>query len=127
MMSPSVKPLKIFCICGTGIAGATVVITSLKEIFADIDVPAIYELGSSMNIRHMMTVEMPDMIVHTSKLPEDFGMPCFSAIPFYTGIWKTPTVNSKRHRANSSTPKSLPPLVRCLPESHMRLEIPSSP
>lgn len=85
MMSPSVKPLKIFCICGTGIAGATVVITSLKEIFADIDVPAIYELGSSMNIRHMMTVEMPDMIVHTSKLPEDFGMPCFSAIPFYTG------------------------------------------
>jgi PTS system galactitol-specific IIB component len=72
--------------CGTGIATSTVVSNAVVE--------AMKERGISIDARQCKTTEVRsqlggvDLIVSTTQLPADLGVPAITTLAFLTGIGK---------------------------------------
>jgi len=94
MEQKNVKPLRVLCICGTGMAGATVVLQTMKKIFKDMDIPVVLETGASIQLSSLFGGQKVDMIVHTSILPKKYDIPCFHALAFLTGIKEKELIES---------------------------------
>jgi PTS system galactitol-specific IIB component len=82
----STKPVTILVACGTGIATSTVVSVSIQE--------ALEEKGYTVNMRQCKTAETQgkmegvDLIVTTTQLSGDYGVPIIQTLAFITGIGK---------------------------------------
>lgn len=78
------KKLRILVVCGTGIATSTVVARKLEEKLA--------EKGFNIETRQCKASEVEnrlegvDLIVTTTPVPNDLGIPVIRTLAFLTGI-----------------------------------------
>jgi PTS system galactitol-specific IIB component len=79
-------PVKILCVCGTGVAGANIVMLKLQEAFANKGIPIQLTTIGTSQVSGIVADMKVDLIVSTSTLQENKNIPFFQAIPFYTGI-----------------------------------------
>jgi PTS system galactitol-specific IIB component len=81
----SIKKTVLFA-CGTGIATSTVVSNAVVEAMKD--------RGIAIDARQCKTTEVRsslggvDMIVSTTQLPADLGVPAITTLAFLTGLGK---------------------------------------
>jgi PTS system galactitol-specific IIB component len=80
------KQKKVLVACGTSIATATVVATKLREIAQEIGVQVTTSQCKAAEIRSRVSTYSPDLIVATTPVPKDLGVPSFSGVPFLSGI-----------------------------------------
>lgn len=79
------QPVKILCICGSGVAGANIIMFKLKEAFEKSGIPLQLITGGVSQLAMMVNAGQADMIVSTSTMKKFEGIPYYHAIPFYTG------------------------------------------
>ena len=77
------RPIKIICICGSGVAGANIIMYKLREAFEEAKIKVQLVTGGVSQVSGMVGSSMADMIVSTSMMREYDGVPYFQAIPFY--------------------------------------------
>ena len=79
-------PKRILVSCGTGIATSTVVAKAIEE--------ALKDRGMNVTIRQCKVAEVKsladdaDLIVATTTVPKDLGVPVIQTIAFLTGVGK---------------------------------------
>ena len=79
-------PKRILVSCGTGIATSTVVAKAIEE--------ALKDRGMNVTIRQCKVAEVKsladdaDLIVTTTPVPKDLGVPVIQTLAFLTGIGK---------------------------------------
>ena len=78
-------PIKIICICGSGVAGANIIMYKLREAFEKRGIPIKLITGGVSSVSGLVGSGNVDMIVSTSMMRKFEGVPYFQAIPFYTG------------------------------------------
>lgn len=79
------KPITILCICGSGVAGANIIMYKLREAFKNTGVKIQLVTAGISQTSGMVGSGQADMIVSTSMMTKYEGVPYFQAIPFYTG------------------------------------------
>lgn len=79
------QPVRILCICGSGVAGANIIMYKLREAFEKSGVPLQLITGGVSQLAVMVSSGQADMIVSTSTMRKYGDIPYFQAIPFYTG------------------------------------------
>ncbi len=80
------KQKKVLVACGTSIATATVVATKVREIGQEIGVQVMTSQCKAAEIRSKVSQYNPDLIVATTPVPKDLGVPSFNGVPFLSGI-----------------------------------------
>jgi PTS system galactitol-specific IIB component len=80
------KPITIIAVCGTGCIGAAVVSDKLKKAAAERNLPIRIIVGQSIQLRGLVSSSGADLIVSTTSISSDYGVPCFLVISFLTGI-----------------------------------------
>jgi PTS system galactitol-specific IIB component len=78
-------PITILCICGSGVAGANIILYKLGEAFEQSGIPVQLITAGISQTSGMVGSGQADMIVSTSTMTKYEGIPYFQAIPFYTG------------------------------------------
>lgn len=78
-------PIRIICICGSGVAGANIIMYKLREGFEKTGIPVQLVTAGISQTAGMVGSGQADMIVSTSTMTQYEGIPYFQAIPFYTG------------------------------------------
>lgn len=85
------KKIKILVVCGTGIATSTVVSRKLEEKLS--------EKGFSVETRQCKAAEVEnnlegvDIIVTTTPVPENLGVPVVRTLAFLTGVGEDEAIN----------------------------------
>jgi PTS system galactitol-specific IIB component len=79
------RPVKILCICGTGVAGANIIMYKLREAFEAAGLPVHLTTASNTQVAGMVHSGQADMIVATSLYLNFEDVPYFHATAFYTG------------------------------------------
>ena len=80
------KPKSILVACGTGIATSTVVANIVEE--------ALRDRGFNVHVKQCKVSEVPahvdgvDLIITTTQLSGNFGVPIIQTLAFLTGIGK---------------------------------------
>lgn len=77
--------IRILCICGSGVAGANIIMFKLREAFEKSGIPVQLVTAGISQTSGMVGSGQADMIVSTSTMTKYEGVPYFQAIPFYTG------------------------------------------
>lgn len=77
---------RILVACGTSIATATVVAEKLKEIAKEAGVRVNVVQCKAAEIRGRITTFNPHVIVATTPVPKDLGVPVFNGVPFLSGL-----------------------------------------
>ena len=72
--------------CGTSIATATVVAQKVKEIAKEAGLTVDVLQCKAAEIRGRIATFNPHVIVATTPVPKDLGLPVFSGIPFLSGV-----------------------------------------
>lgn len=80
------KTKKVLVACGTSIATATVVATKVREIGQEIGINVNTSQCKAAEIRAKVSQWQPDLIVATTPVPKDLGVPSFNGVPFLSGI-----------------------------------------
>jgi PTS system galactitol-specific IIB component len=70
--------------CGTGAASSTIVATRLKDELAERGIDVITKQCNVGNIAE--NLEGIDLLLTTSKIHEDVGVPAFNGVPLLTGV-----------------------------------------
>lgn len=78
-------PITILCICGSGVAGANIIMYKLRESFEKSGIPVQLITAGISQASGMVGSGQADLIVSTSTMTKYEGVPYFQAIPFYTG------------------------------------------
>lgn len=78
------KKYTILVSCGTGAASSTIVASRLKDDLADRGIDVITKQCNVGNITE--NLDGIDLLVTTSKIHEDVGIPAFNGIPLITGV-----------------------------------------
>ncbi len=78
------KRVKILVVCGTGIATSTVVAKNIEEKLAAKDFKVETRQCKATEIKN--NLDGVDLIVTTTKLSGDFGVPVIRSLAFLTGI-----------------------------------------
>ncbi|NOX61970.1 MAG: PTS sugar transporter subunit IIB [Chloroflexi bacterium] len=85
------KPKVVLVSCGTAIATSTVVAKAIEESMRERGIPVVTRQCKAAEIRsHLSGV---DLIVTTTPLPDNLGVPVVKALPFLTGIGKEEVLN----------------------------------
>ncbi len=85
------QPKRILVACGTAIATSTVVAKAIEEGLAARGIPVI--------TRQCKAAEVPalakdfDLVVTTTPVPQDLGIPVIQTLAFLTGIGKDQVLN----------------------------------
>lgn len=80
------KSKKVLVACGTSIATATVVATKVRELGQEAGVQVTTVQCKAAEIRSRVSSYAPDLIVATTPIPKDLGVPSFNGVPFLSGI-----------------------------------------
>ena len=79
-------PKKILVACGTAIATSTVVAKAIEEALKERDINIITRQCRASEVRSL--AGDADLIVTTTPVPEDLGVPVIRTLAFLTGIGK---------------------------------------
>ncbi|MCL4296697.1 MAG: PTS sugar transporter subunit IIB [Anaerolineae bacterium] len=77
---------RILVACGTSIATATVVAEKLKEIAKEAGVRVNVVQCKAAEVRGRIATFNPHVIVATTPVPKDLGIPVFNGVPFLSGL-----------------------------------------
>lgn len=77
---------RVLIACGTSIATATVVAQKVKEIAKEAGLTVDVLQCKAAEIRGRIATFNPHVIVATTPVPKDLGLPVFSGIPFLSGV-----------------------------------------
>ncbi len=79
--------LKILAVCGSGVVSSSMIVTRIKDILADNGIKKIkaFELTPAMLKSHLER-DAADLIVSTTRITEDLGIPVINAVPLFSGI-----------------------------------------
>ena len=80
------EPIRILCICGTGVAGANIIMIKLKEAFSKNNIPIQLITGGTPQVASLVAGGQVDMIVSTSFMKQYENIPYFQVTSFYTGV-----------------------------------------
>ncbi|MCB0910867.1 MAG: PTS sugar transporter subunit IIB [Propionibacteriaceae bacterium] len=75
---------RVLIICGTGVATSTVVATKVRDHLEEIGLAASVSQGKVMDLLHG-DVDA-DLIVATTEVPANVGVPVVAALPLLIGI-----------------------------------------
>ena len=75
---------RILIICGTGVATSTVVATKVREHLAEVGIAARVDQGKVMDL--LRGDVDADLIVATTEVPADVGVPVVAGLPLLTGF-----------------------------------------
>lgn len=78
--------LRVLIACGTAIATATHVANSVKDAAREAGIDIETSQCKASEIRGKMQTFSPHLIVATTPVPSDLGVPVFSGVPFLSGI-----------------------------------------
>jgi PTS system galactitol-specific IIB component len=81
---PSEK--RVLVACGTAIATATVAATKVQEIAKEAGIPVSVAQCKAAEVRGRAMVFKPHLIVATTNVPKDLGVPVVNGVPFLSGI-----------------------------------------
>lgn len=79
-------PKRILVACGTGIATSTVVAKAIEEALKERGIDVITRQCKATEVRSL--VDQADLIVTTTQLPSNLGVPIIHTLAFLTGIGK---------------------------------------
>jgi len=79
-------PKRILIACGTGIATSTVVAKAIEEALKERGIDVITRQCKAAEVRSL--VDQADLIVTTTPLPGNLGVPVIHTLAFLTGIGK---------------------------------------
>jgi PTS system galactitol-specific IIB component len=79
-------PKRILVACGTGIATSTVVAKAIEEALKERGIDVITRQCKAVEVRSL--VDQADLIVTTTQLPSNLGVPVIQTLAFLTGIGK---------------------------------------
>ena len=77
---------RVLIACGTSIATATHVANSVKDTAKEAGIDVDVAQCKAAEIRGKIQTFTPHVIVHTTPIPKDLGIPAFSGVPFLSGI-----------------------------------------
>jgi PTS system galactitol-specific IIB component len=77
---------RVLIACGTAIATATVVAEKVKEIAKEAGVPVNVAQCKAAEVRGRISTFSPHVIVATTPVPKDLGIPVFNGVPFLSGV-----------------------------------------
>jgi PTS system galactitol-specific IIB component len=77
---------RVLIACGTAIATATVVAEKVKEIGKEAGIPVKVTQCKAAEIRGRIATFNPHVIVATTPVPKDLGIPVFNGVPFLSGV-----------------------------------------
>lgn len=78
------KPKKILVACGTAIATSTVVAKGIEEALKDRGIEVITRQCKAAEVRSL--ISDADLVVTTTPVPSDLGVPVIQTLAFLTGI-----------------------------------------
>jgi len=78
--------LRVLIACGTSIATATHVANSVRETAAAAGIVVETAQCKAAEIRGKIQTFTPHVIVATTPVPSDLGVPTFNGVPFLSGI-----------------------------------------
>ncbi len=81
---PSEK--RVLVACGTAIATATVVAEKVKEIAKEAGIPVSVAQCKAAEVRGRAMVFKLHIILATTPVPKDLGVPVINGVPFLSGI-----------------------------------------
>ena len=84
-------PKRILVACGTAIATSTVVAKAIEEALKARNIPVITRQCKVTEVRGL--AEGYDLIVSTTPVPKDVGIPVIQTLAFLTGIGKEDAIN----------------------------------
>ena len=77
---------RVLIACGTAIATATVVAEKVKEIAKEAGIPVSVAQCKAAEVRGRIATFAPHVIIATTPVPKDLGIPVFNGVPFLSGI-----------------------------------------
>ncbi|HEY75114.1 MAG TPA: PTS sugar transporter subunit IIB [Thermoflexia bacterium] len=77
---------RVLIACGTSIATATVVAEKVKEIAQKAGIPVRVAQCKAAEVRGRTSTFDPHIIVATTPVPKDLGIPVFNGVPFLSGV-----------------------------------------
>ncbi|MCR4406808.1 MAG: PTS sugar transporter subunit IIB [Anaerolineae bacterium] len=77
---------RVLIACGTSIATATVVAEKVKEIAKEAGISVRVAQCKAAEVRGRITTFNPHVIVATTPVPKDLGIPVFNGVPFLSGV-----------------------------------------
>jgi PTS system galactitol-specific IIB component len=77
---------RVLVACGTSIATATVVAEKVREIAREAGVRVNVVQCKASEVRGRAMVFGPNLILTTTPVPQDLGVPVLSGIPFLSGV-----------------------------------------
>ena len=77
---------RVLIACGTSIATATVVAEKVKEIAKEAGISVRVAQCKAAEVRGRIATFNPHVIVATTPVPKDLGVPVFNGVPFLSGV-----------------------------------------
>ncbi|MDD4146100.1 MAG: PTS sugar transporter subunit IIB [Clostridia bacterium] len=82
------KSYSIICACGSSIATSTLVASKLKALLQENNIEATIKKTSYADLEKDIAVIKPDLVLTTTNLKRDLGVPCLIGIAYLTGVGK---------------------------------------
>lgn len=83
-------PKRILVACGTAIATSTVVANAIEEALKERGIDVVTRQCKAAEIKSL--VSYADLVVTTTPVPSDLGIPVIQTLAFLTGIGKEETI-----------------------------------
>jgi PTS system galactitol-specific IIB component len=77
---------RVLVACGTSIATATVVAEKIKEFAKEAGLTVKVVQCKAAEVRGRISTFNPHVIVATTMVPKDLGIPVFNGVPFLSGV-----------------------------------------
>ena len=77
---------RVLVACGTAIATATVVAQKVRDIAEEAGIPVSVTQCKAAEVSGRAMVLRPHVIVATTQVPSDLGIPVINGVPFLSGI-----------------------------------------
>ncbi len=77
---------RVLVSCGTAIATSTVVAEKVKQIAKEAGIPVRVSQCKAAEIRSKVSTFRPHVIISTTPVPSDLGVPVVNGVPFLSGV-----------------------------------------
>lgn len=84
---------KIYVCCGTGIATSTVIVKKVSEILSEHQIPFEISQGIISDVKSKVENVKPDLVISSSVITEELGVPVVVGSSFLTGINTQKTID----------------------------------
>lgn len=82
------KRFTILCACGSSIATSTMVAAKLEDLLKKNNLEATIKKTTYGELEKDVKQLNPDLILSSTNLKTDFGVPCLMALSYLTGVGK---------------------------------------